>query len=141
MVTKPSPPHDCVGFRGQRGISQLQGFAGLTHSIAMPNVAMYMTMTERSMRILVIAVLACLTTPSPTAADDQEANKLLIRSYIEEMWNKHQPSAADRFVATDFVEHNPRLPQGLAGTKQFVTKVLAAFSNYHGELQDLVAEG
>jgi steroid delta-isomerase-like uncharacterized protein len=103
---------------------------------------MYMTMTERSMRILVIAVLACLTTPSPTAADDQEANKLLIRSYIEEMWNKHQPSAADRFVATDFVEHNPRLPHGgLAGMKQFVIKVLAAFSNYHGELQDLVAEG
>ena len=24
MVTKPSPPHDCVGFREQRGISQLQ---------------------------------------------------------------------------------------------------------------------
>jgi len=93
------------------------------------------------MRILVIAVLACLTTRASATAADLEANKLLIRSYIEEMWNKHQPSAADRLVATDFIEHNPRLPQGLAGTKQFVTKVLAAFSNYHRELQDLVAEG
>ena len=57
------------------------------------------------------------------------------------MRNKHQPSAADRFVAADFIEHDPRLPQGLAGSKQFVTKVLAAFSDYHGELQDLLAEG
>ena len=102
---------------------------------------MYMNLTETSMRILVIAVLACLTTRASATAADLEANKLLVRSYIEEMWNKHQPSAADRLVATDFIEHNPRLPQGLAGTKQFVTKVLAAFSNYHGELQDLVAEG
>jgi steroid delta-isomerase-like uncharacterized protein len=93
------------------------------------------------MRTLVIAVLACLTARASATAADLEANKLLIRSYIEEMWNKHQPSAADRMVATDFIEHNPRLPQGLAGKKQFVTKVLAAFSNYHGELQDLVAEG
>ena len=93
------------------------------------------------MRVLVIAVLACLTTRASATAADLEANKLLIRSYIEEMWNKHKPCAADRLVATDFIEHNPRLPQGLAGTKQFVTKVLAAFSNYHGELQDLVAEG
>src|SRR5262249_37634716 len=100
-----------------------------------------MNLTETSMRILVIAVLACLTTRASATAADLEANKLLIRSYIEEMWNKHQPCAADRFVATDFIEHNPRLPQGLAGRKQFVTKVLAAFSNYHGELQDLVAEG
>ncbi len=57
------------------------------------------------------------------------------------MWNKHQPSAAERFVATNFIEHNPRLPQGLAGRKQFVATVLAAFSDYHGELQELLAEG
>jgi steroid delta-isomerase-like uncharacterized protein len=90
------------------------------------------------MRTLAIAILACLATHA--AAADQEANKALIRSYIEEVFNKHQPSAADCFVATDFIEHNPRLPQGLAGVKQFVTAVLAAFSDYHGELQDLVAE-
>ena len=66
----------------------------------------------------------------------------MIRSYIEEVFNKHQPSAADGIVATDFIEHNPRLPhQGLAGVKQFVTTVLAAFSDYHGEVQELVAEG
>jgi steroid delta-isomerase-like uncharacterized protein len=94
------------------------------------------------MRILAIAVLACVATSgAPAAAADLEANKLLIRSYYEEVFNKHQSSAADRFVATDFIEHNPRLPQGLAGNKQFVTNVLAAFSDYHGEIRNLVAEG
>ena len=93
------------------------------------------------MRTLAIVVLTCLAAHGPAAAADQEANKALIRSYMQEMWNKHQPSAADRFVAVNYIEHNPQLPSGLAGRKEFVTKVLAAFSNYHGEIQDLVAEG
>jgi len=93
------------------------------------------------MRTSAIALFACLATYAPAAAADAEANKALIRSYYEEMWNKHQPSAADRFVATNFIEHNPHLPQGLAGRKQFVTTVLAGFSDYHGEIQELLAEG
>jgi predicted ester cyclase len=94
-----------------------------------------------TMRTLAIVVLTCLAINVPAAAADQEANRVLIRSYIDEMWNKHEPSAADRFVAINYVEHNPALPSGLAGRKQYVAKVLAAFSNYHGEIQDLVAEG
>lgn len=94
------------------------------------------------MRIVVIAVLACLATGAPAAATDLEANKALVRGYIEEVFNKHQPEASDRFVAKDFIEHNPRLPhEGLAGTKKFLNIVFAAFSDYHGEIQNLVAEG
>jgi predicted ester cyclase len=93
------------------------------------------------MRIVVTALIACLAARAPAAAGGLEANKLLIRGYIDEVINKHQPSAASCFFATDFIEHNPRLPQGLAGRKQFVTKVFAAFSDYHGEIHDLVAEG
>jgi predicted ester cyclase len=94
------------------------------------------------MRIVVIAVLACLATHTPVAAADLEANKLLIRGYYEEVFNKHQPEASDRFVAKDFIEHNPRLPHdGLAGTKKFLNVVFAAFSDYHADIQQLVAEG
>jgi predicted ester cyclase len=93
-------------------------------------------------RTLAIAVLACLATGAPAAAADLEANKLLVRGYIEEVFNKHQPEASDRFVAKDFIEHNPRLPHdGLAGSKKFLNIVFAAFSDYHGEVQNLVAEG
>jgi predicted ester cyclase len=97
---------------------------------------------ETRMRIVVTALIACLAARAPAAAGGLEANKLLIRGYIEEVFNKHCPAATDRFVATDFIEHNPRLPhEGLAGIKQFETKVFAAFSDYHGEIHDLVAEG
>jgi predicted SnoaL-like aldol condensation-catalyzing enzyme len=97
---------------------------------------------ENIVRTLAIALLACLATDAPAAAADLEANKLLVRGYIEEVFNKHQPETSDRFVATDFIEHNPRLPHdGLAGAKQFLIKVFAAFSDYHGEIQNLVAEG
>jgi steroid delta-isomerase-like uncharacterized protein len=93
------------------------------------------------MRIAVIAVFVCLAARTPASATDLEANKLLVRGYIEEVVNRHHPAAAERFFAVDFIEHNPRLPQGLAGRKQFVAKVLAAFSDYRGEIQDIVAEG
>jgi predicted ester cyclase len=97
---------------------------------------------ETRVRIVVIAIFACLAARAPAAAADLEANKLLVRRYIEEVFNKHQPAATDRFVATDFIEHNPRLPHdGLSGIKQFETKVFEAFSDYHAEIQELVAEG
>ena len=94
------------------------------------------------MRALAIITVACLATPASAAAADLEANKLLIRSYYEEVINKRQLAATDQFIAADFIEHNPRLPHdGLAGVKQFEAKVLAAFSDYHGEIENLVAEG
>src|SRR3974390_731064 len=97
---------------------------------------------ENTMRTLAIVVLTCLAAHARAACSDQEANKALIRGYFEEVFNKHQPEASDRFVAKDFVEHNPRLPhEGLAGTKKFLNIVFVAFSDYHAEIQNLVAEG
>jgi len=93
------------------------------------------------MRICVTAALALTTTLTAAAAADLEANKQLYRSYIEEMWNQRNPSAADRYLAPSFVEHNANLPPGLEGRKQFVAEVQAAFSDYHAEIQEIVAEG
>jgi predicted ester cyclase len=92
------------------------------------------------MRLLMLGALVGLATVTSAAADPA-ANKQLYRDYIENVFNKRQPSVADRYVAVDFIEHNPNLPQGLAGKKQFVASVLAGFSDYHGEIQDIVAEG
>src|SRR5215469_14640789 len=93
------------------------------------------------MRALVIVVLTCFAARA-AAATDLEANKSLIRDYYAEVYNKHQPEASDRFVAKDFIEHNPRLPhEGLAGTKKFLNTVFTAFSDYHAEIQQLMAEG
>jgi predicted ester cyclase len=92
------------------------------------------------MRLLMLAALVGFATVTSAAADPA-ANKQLYCDYIENVFNKRQPGVADRYVVDDFVEHNPNLPQGLAGKKQFVASVLAGLSDYHGDIQDIAAEG
>jgi predicted ester cyclase len=88
-----------------------------------------------------VAVLAGLSTVPSARAADGEANKKLVRTVIEEVFNKRQPAEMDRFLVADFVEHNPNLPQGLEGRKKFVSAVLAGFSDYRGEIVEILAEG
>jgi predicted SnoaL-like aldol condensation-catalyzing enzyme len=88
-----------------------------------------------------VVVLASLATIPSASAADVEANKKLVRTFIEEVFNKRQPGEADRFLAADFIEHNPNLPQGLEGRKRFVSAVLAGFSDYRGEIVEILAEG
>jgi len=55
------------------------------------------------MRAVTIAVLICLATLARPASANSEANKLLYRSYIEEMmWNKRQPAATGALPCAGF---------------------------------------
>jgi predicted ester cyclase len=92
------------------------------------------------MRTLLLASLLC-TVASTAFAADGEAYKTLYRTCLETMVNQRQPAAADRCFAENFIEHNPNLPQGLAGRRQFLANVLAGFSDYRGEIQEMIAEG
>jgi predicted ester cyclase len=88
-----------------------------------------------------VAGLAVLAFVNSASAADADANKALVRLYIDTVFNQRQVDAADRFVAADFVEHNPHLAQGLAGKKRFVGAVLAGFSDYHADIEEILAEG
>ena len=52
------------------------------------------------MRSLVLAGFVLASALSPARAGDCEANKELYRHYIEELWNKKDPEAVDRYVVT-----------------------------------------
>jgi len=96
------------------------------------------------MRSLVLAGCVLAAALSPARAADVEANKELYRHYIEDLWNKKDPTAVDRYVAHDYVDHNPNpiyRPSGFEGRKRFVATVLTAFPDYHAEIQEVVAEG
>ena len=93
------------------------------------------------MHRLLLAGLVAMAALSPARAADGEANKALYRGLMDEVWNRRDLSAIDRYLASDFIEHNKNLPPGVAGRKQFVTAVLAAFSDYHAEVEEVVAEG
>lgn len=77
----------------------------------------------------------------PAMAGDLSANKHLVRDYIDNAINKRQPETAERYFAANYIEHNPHLPAGIAGKKQFITAVLKGFSDYHGEIEAIMAEG
>jgi predicted SnoaL-like aldol condensation-catalyzing enzyme len=96
------------------------------------------------MRILIVvgfAGLLLVKALTPATAGDLDANKQLVRDYIDNAINKRQPAAAERYFAANYIEHNPHLPAGIAGKKRFIAAVLKGFSDYHGEITDIVAEG
>jgi predicted ester cyclase len=93
------------------------------------------------MRSLVLMGLVMASTLSRARAADVEANKELYRHYIEDTWNKKNPAAVDRYLTPDYVEHNTNLPPGVDGRKRFMATVLAAFPDYHAEIQEVIAEG
>lgn len=96
------------------------------------------------MRIVIAAGIAGLllfNAATPVAAGDLDANKQVIRDYIDNAINKRQPETAEHYFAANYIEHNPHLPPGIDGKKKFITAVLKGFSDYHGKIEDIVAEG
>ncbi len=72
-----------------------------------------------------------------------EENKTLIREVIEEVWNKGNVEAVDRYFSPDYVDHNPLPGQapGPEGYKQSVGAIRDAFPDLHLTLEDILGEG
>ena len=72
-----------------------------------------------------------------------EANKALLRRYVQEVENAGNLAALDELTSDDFVDHSvpPGLPPGRDGTKQLLTMYFAAFSDLQATIDDMVAEG
>lgn len=90
------------------------------------------------MRTLLFASLI-LAVASTASAADLETNKKLYRDFVETVINKRQPDAAGRFMSESLIEHNANIAK--VGRPKFLAAVLAGFSDYHGEIQDILAEG
>ena len=72
-----------------------------------------------------------------------QENMAAERRLTEEVWNKHNPGAADEFLAPDVVEHNPilGLGPGREGFRQALETLFSAFPDAHITLEDLFADG
>jgi steroid delta-isomerase-like uncharacterized protein len=72
-----------------------------------------------------------------------DANKALIRRFVEEVQNQHQVDAIDEFLAPSFVNHDPwpNLPSTVEGAKQVHRMLFAAFPDLHMIVHDQAAEG
>jgi steroid delta-isomerase-like uncharacterized protein len=73
-----------------------------------------------------------------------EENKALARRFLEEAFNKGNLGVADEIVASDYVLHDPAIPEevsGPEGVKQFVQMYRSAFPDTHITVEDQIAEG
>ncbi len=76
-----------------------------------------------------------------------EKNKFIVRNYLEEVWNKKNPAALERFIAPDYVRHCEAMPpplqelRGIQGLEQMYTMTMASFPDWDEQIEILAAEG
>jgi predicted ester cyclase len=72
-----------------------------------------------------------------------EENKLLVRRYVEEVWNGHDASLAGEFFAPDYERHlSPNdEPLDAEGQRRRIEGFLAAFPDIRFEVEDVFGEG
>ena len=72
-----------------------------------------------------------------------EQNKAMVERINEEIWNKGNLDLIPQFISPEYVYHSPIVGdmKGHEGYKQYVTSNRAFFSDYHGTLTSIIAEG
>ncbi len=72
-----------------------------------------------------------------------EENKAVIRRLYEEVWNQHDPEAADELVAPDVFNPDmvPEHQHGIDGYKHLVKWLHTAFPDLRYDIEDIIAEG
>lgn len=105
----------------------------------------------RKILVLLVMLAALLglytfvSAQSEGATDEAlEANKELVRRYVEEFANGHTVEPLDELLTDDFQEHNPLAPEyppGRDALKAFATGIFTAFPDVQVTIDYMVAEG
>jgi predicted ester cyclase len=70
----------------------------------------------------------------------EEKNKNIIISYIDEIFNKHNLSSIQRYFGGNFIEGSPQTGKGRIGSKQFINEFFKAFPDWRATIEHIVAE-
>jgi predicted ester cyclase len=71
---------------------------------------------------------------------EEQHNKELFRRFLEEVVNPGAPERMEEFIAPGYIDHtsDARGPQGY---RDNLNKILAAFPDFHVEIEQIMAEG
>jgi predicted SnoaL-like aldol condensation-catalyzing enzyme len=67
-------------------------------------------------------------------------NKELVEAFCTTVFVNHDLSTLDHFMRDDYIQHNPDVPQGKAGFKQFFEVTFKAMPDFKYTLKQIVAE-
>jgi predicted SnoaL-like aldol condensation-catalyzing enzyme len=70
-----------------------------------------------------------------------EANKKLIGEFAEWVFVKKDLSVVDRYMRTDYIQHNLLVNQGASGFSEFFSTWFASVPDWKYSLKKIVAEG
>jgi steroid delta-isomerase-like uncharacterized protein len=74
----------------------------------------------------------------------EKENKAILKGYLEEVFNGKDTDAIEKYIAPNYVRHDPSAPaeiHGPEGVRQLVTMYFAAFPDIHFTAEETVAEG
>lgn len=70
-----------------------------------------------------------------------QSHKDLVRAFFDHVLNASCLDLAKEYIAPDYVQHNPMVPQGLQGFVDGLAAWRASFPDYHSTIKDVIAEG
>jgi predicted ester cyclase len=87
-----------------------------------------------------LALILALVGVTSRAADETAANAALLSKYVA-AFNAHDAAALRDVVADQYIQHNGRAGQGVAGLEATVRQYFQTFPDFHMTLVDSVVTG
>src|SRR6476660_8230367 len=73
-----------------------------------------------------VGLLSCGLALSANAQPSNGASGATAREAMTSIFDRKDPSAVDRFFADPFLQHDPNIPDGLAGLRQYAAEIAAS---------------
>lgn len=85
---------------------------------------------------------AAISTPTNSSAQVAEQNKKIVTDFYEGVFLKHQVQAyADRYIGSQYIQHNPHVPDGKAPFTEFFIQHFKENPQAKSVIKRAVAEG
>lgn len=85
------------------------------------------------------------TEPPPPSTDRSAANaarnKQRALAFYGEFFNRHDLSAAERYIAPGYIQHNPRVANGRDAFKAAFATIFSRYPERHSTIHAAIAEG
>ncbi len=70
-----------------------------------------------------------------------QSNKILIKDFYREVFDEKEIDKADKYIATNYIQHNPWAGDGLEAFKQFFAFYFKENPNFSMSIKRIIAEG